>query len=514
MGWRGGWVMSLLVVGVGCGGPIPDGAEDGLVQEPTSEPGVEAQAYCAPTAANTQRVKTILPPSQIGLPRYALGPSSFVNFQGTLHFAVNYEDGRGALWRSTGTDAGTTQVRAFPATAGNFTPFLAHLTPTSTQLFFQATDTATGSELWVSDGTTAGTRLVKDLTPGPQDSTLADLSAVGNTLVFVRERPDPATSSPRFELWKSDGTSAGTQLLRDFGSNVYVSFADTKVGNARLLFVRESGGATLLWRTDGTAGGTFQLKRLDAGPYTYPSEVRSSGTLALFTLDENSTLTELWKSDGTEGGTVRLASFGPTRAVRVLGELGGFAYFTSTSYSTQYMVIYRVPLTGGNPTPVVTLPNDYATKGVALPSIDAVSIAPGGTKLYFAVNIGSEGPAPRDTQLWVTDGTAGGTTLLRRPLSLSDEYGSPLLAVADNLVYFSSDEGGKFGIEPWVSNGTPSGTYRLKNISTQGFDPSSYPREYFLLGTRVYFSAYDDTLAGQLWSATMRTGCVRAKDAH
>ncbi|MBN8469104.1 hypothetical protein JYJ95_21585 [Corallococcus exiguus] len=514
MGWRGGWVMSLLVVGVGCGGALPEElTEAELAQEPTSTPEVTAEGLCLPTAAGTQRVKTILPPSELGIPRFAMGPGSFVDFQGTLHFAVNDEDGRRGLWRSTGTDAGTTEVKGFPATAGTWTPLLSQLTATPAQLFFQAPDATHGAELWVSNGTTAGTRMVKDLTPGVEDSYLTHLTAAGSTLVFFKETYDATASATRYELWRSDGTDAGTVRVRDFGTGVDVSYLDAKQGNALQFFVRELQGATSLWRTDGTSAGTFQLKRLDAGPDTYPNDVRPTGAQTLFKLDEPSGLQELWKTDGTAGGTVRLASFGSTRGMRVLGALGTYAYVTTTSYSTQYMVIYRVPLTGGNPEPVVTLPNDYASQGSAFPYIDAVSQVPGGKKLYFAVAIGSNGPAPRDTQLWVTNGTAGGTTLLRRPLSLSDEYSSPVYAAADNLVFFSAYQVTD-GIEPWVSNGTVAGTRRLKDIAAPAQGGSSYPREFFRLGSRVYFSAYDDTLNAQLWSSKLSNACVAPEDAQ
>ncbi|RKG63565.1 hypothetical protein D7V80_30145, partial [Corallococcus sp. CA054B] len=498
----------------GCGGALPEElTEAGLAQEPTFAPEVTAEALCLPTAAGTQRVKTLLPPSELGIPRFAMGPDSFVDFKGTLHFAVNYEDGRRGLWRSTGTDAGTTQVRGFPATAGNFTPRLSQLTATPAQLFFMAPDAATGLELWVSDGTTANTRLVKDLTPGTEDSYLTHLTASGSTLVFFKETYDATADATRYELWRSDGTAAGTVRVRDFGTGVDVSYLDAKQGNALLFFVRELQGATSLWRTDGTAAGTFQLKRLDAGPDTYPNDVRPTGALTLFKLDEQSGLSELWKTNGTAGGTLRLASFGSTRAMQVLGALGSYAYVTTTSFSTQYMVLYRVPLTGGNPEPVVTLPNDYASQGSAFPYIDAVSQVPGGRRLYFSVAIGSDGPAPRDTQLWVTNGTAAGTTLLRRPLSLSDEYSSPVYAVADNLVFFSAYET-TGGIEPWVSNGTVAGTRLLKDIAAPAQGDSSYPREFYRLGSRVYFSAYDDTLNAQLWSSALSNTCLAPEDAQ
>ena len=505
MSWRGGWVVSLLVVGAGCGGAPPEGGGTGAEEASAPLPG--ERASCLPTAADTQRLQEVFPPSELGSPRLAYGPGWFTDFGGTLFFAANFEDGRRGLWKSDGTAAGTVEVKAFPVTEGPMTPEVAQLTPASSQLFFQAADATHGLELWVSDGTGAGTRFVKDLTPGAGDSSLSHLTASGNRLVFFKETYDPASATTRYGLWVSDGTASGTVLLRDFGASIELSNESVGVDGALRFFVHERGGGTSLWRTDGTAAGTVPLKRLTSGPDAFIRDLRTSGGLSLFMLYEDSGLRELWKTDGTAAGTLRLASFGPARDVRALGALGAYAYVTTTSYTTQYMVLYRVPLTGGNPTSFFTLPNDYTSQGEAFPSIDAVSQAPGGSKLFFSVTIGSNGPGPRDTQLWVTDGTAAGTLLLRRPLSLSDEYSSPVRVVADDLVLFTAFEGGGgAGIEPWVSNGLPEGTRRLEDI-VPGVG-SSYPREFLPLGSRVYFSAYDETEAVQPWFVSLPDTCA------
>ncbi|MCP3101550.1 hypothetical protein LZ198_21990 [Myxococcus sp. K15C18031901] len=505
MAWRGGWVMSLWVMGAGCGGTLPEGVTD--TGEEATERGAPVEAaVCVPTAADTQRVKTVFPPSTIGVPHLAWGPGWFEDFQGTLFFAANFEDGRRALWKSDGTSGGTTEVKSFPVTEGTMTPEVARLTAASSQLFFQAADAAHGQELWVSDGTAAGTRFVKDLTPGPEGSYLPHRAVVGNSLVFIREIDDDASSTTRYELWVSDGTAAGTVRVRDFGADVEVGSASVDAGGALRFFVFERGGGAWLWRSDGTSAGTVAVKRLTSSPDAFVSGLRTSGALSLFLLTEDSGLRELWKTDGTAAGTLRLASFGASRAIDVLGALGGSAYVTTTSYATQYMVLYRVPLAGGNPTSFVTLPNDYVAQGEAFPFIEDVSQAPGGSKLFFEVTIGSSGPGPRDRQLWVTDGTAAGTQLLRRPLSLSDEYGSPVYAVSDDLVLFTAFDFGGAGIEPWVSDGRPDGTRRLKDIVAGA--SSSYPREFFRVGSRVYFSAYDDTQAVQTWSVALGDTCV------
>jgi ELWxxDGT repeat protein len=77
-------------------------------------------------------------------------------------------------------------------------------------VFFSATRPGTARELWRTNGTTAGTRLVRDINPKGGRSVPDDFTVVGDTLFFAAQ--DPATTR---ELWMSDGTRVGTQLVKD-----------------------------------------------------------------------------------------------------------------------------------------------------------------------------------------------------------------------------------------------------------------------------------------------------------
>jgi ELWxxDGT repeat protein len=428
-----------------------------------------------------------------------------VEFRGQLYFAVNFEDGRRALFRSNGTEAGTVEVKAFAPQPPTYLERLGGLTPAADRLFFLASEAATGNELWVSDGTPGDTRLVADLTPGPEGSWLSHLAALGHTLVFFREVPESPTTPGHTELWRSDGSAAGTQRLLDFGPSATVSWQDLRLGQAFLFFVSGPGRGTELWKTDGTVAGTSRLRRVDAGQVSV-FDVRTVGNTGFFTLIDEDSSTEVWRTDGTPGGTLRMHTFGPRPFfARLLGPQGAFLYLTLVDPETQRLNLYRLPLDdSGGRQYVVSLPNPYADEPDAIPSPNDVSIT--GGRIFFTLSISSPGPAPRDTQLWVTDGTRAGTRLLRRPLSLSDEYSSPLHAVSERLVFFSADEPMTAGIEPWVTNGTTEGTRRLRDIAPGLVN--SYPRSFTRVGDRVFFSAYDETRAGQLWMVPLTRACL------
>src|SRR5262249_23536871 len=125
------------------------------------------------------------------------------------------------LWKSDGTAAGTVLVKGIDA---------ANLTNVGGRLYFAGSDAAGGSELWTSNGTSVGTVPVKDVNLGAGSSSPAQLTNVNGLLYFSA---DDGTNGR--ELWQSDGTPAGTLLVRDIypgatGSNpAYLVSSNSKL---------------------------------------------------------------------------------------------------------------------------------------------------------------------------------------------------------------------------------------------------------------------------------------------
>lgn len=130
--------------------------------------------------------------------------------------------------------------------------------------YFSAADPKHGRELWRTDGTRSGTRLVADIAPGTQSSLDGrSLAAVDGVLYLVA---DDGRHGAR--LWRSDGTRAGTRMVTDLGPGGSVSWWDAPVpaGDHVYFTARDAEAGLELWRTDGTAEGTVMVKDVRPGP--------------------------------------------------------------------------------------------------------------------------------------------------------------------------------------------------------------------------------------------------------
>lgn len=175
------------------------------------------------------------------------GVGSYINVGNRVYFDVRdvSEDNSGIeLWISDGTDEGTRLVNDINPGAGNSGP--SNFFVSGDRLFFTADDGIHGRELWVSDGSESGTMLVADINPGISGSAIKQLTASSEYLFFS---VDDGIHGE--ELWMSDGTPERTRMLVDFipgpdGSNpsnavllnqeLYVSFNDRALGREYFKF--------------------------------------------------------------------------------------------------------------------------------------------------------------------------------------------------------------------------------------------------------------------------------------
>jgi hypothetical protein len=187
------------------------------------------------TEAGTERI-TDLVPGPVGSEPEQFTIADLGNADGTttLLFAARDASVGFELFRTDGTPAGTQLIKDINPT-GDSTPL--SLTPFKGRVFFNADDGVHGREPWVTDGTAEGTHLFIDLNPDDGLSAPMNFTIVGNTLFFVTISPGPTDSSVKTQLWATDGTPDGTQLVyEEPGSSFGYSIRNLVALGDQLLF--------------------------------------------------------------------------------------------------------------------------------------------------------------------------------------------------------------------------------------------------------------------------------------
>src|SRR4030095_674201 len=172
------------------------------------------------------------------------------------------------LWKTSGESNNTLPVKVFGNNEGPFGLYNSNGT-----LFFSKFDYVYGQELWTSNGTDAGTRIVKDIVPGNFGSIPENLTFCNGKLLFRA-----ADNYSGTELWSTDGTGPGTKLVKDInsattqGSNAgffYKGIASSGNGVIFSAYTPEFGGE--LYKSDGTSHGTVLLNDIVVGPeWSFP----------------------------------------------------------------------------------------------------------------------------------------------------------------------------------------------------------------------------------------------------
>jgi ELWxxDGT repeat protein len=182
---------------------------------------------------------------------------------GTLFFSAHDPIHGRELWKSDGTADGTIMVKEiatvpFPTPGWDASPL--YLTSVNNTLFFVANDGIHGYELWRSDGTEAGTVMVKDINPSGTAS-LGQLTNVNGTLFFKAN--DGIHGS---ELWKSDGTEASTVMVQDINPSGDASPGKLTVVDGKLFFKADDGvHGNELWATETIDSCPDDSNKLDPG---------------------------------------------------------------------------------------------------------------------------------------------------------------------------------------------------------------------------------------------------------
>lgn len=259
----------------------PMGRNSLWVSDGTDEGTVELSPYCTEGS------------SGYGDPRFSDLDSDGLN--GYQYFGVtNCTSAGHELWRTDGTDEGTERVAIISDSTSGLSPMM--IKYAGDRVFFRGYTGGSGFELWTSDGTEAGTKMVVDLVSGGGHGRPLPLRSIGNKVLFS------ATSDAHSrEYWVSDGTEEGTMPLTTLGDADTAGFIGwtTKLGDLVYFTATANGGSTeQLMRTDGTPAGTVLIKAYDSVEY-----VTAVGSKLFMQISTSGHGAELWGGDGTAAGT-------------------------------------------------------------------------------------------------------------------------------------------------------------------------------------------------------------------
>jgi ELWxxDGT repeat protein len=442
------------------------------------------------TAAGTRFVRTFVGESPSGCYYEACAswpPGSFIEQAGLTYFIASDGVSGLELWRTDGTSAGTSQVR--DVCPGRCSGFLYSdgisfgdvpaIQIVGERLFFFADDGARGMEPWTSDGTEAGTRLVKDIEPGAASSSYGtDMMSRGNVAFFGA---DDGTHG--YELWRSDGTEAGTFLVADLVPGKDSGGPNQIVFSGENVFFT-TGNAQSLWRTNATGSPPVLLATT-----VFPRKDLADLNGELYFPVTGPEGVSLWRSDGTAAGTSPVTLLVPaenaTSFAAIAGDLRDHLIFGATDGHM----------------PGLWETNDTEAGAASFSSIafygnDVFQSGPFSASflgsLFFS---GSDGSG---RELWRTDGTSAGTRLVRkigvpgakfRSVTEANPCG---LQVAAGLLYFRAFDG-DHGLALWRSDGTEEGTLFVSDAII------SCDQRVVPFAGSVYFGAVNQDFQPGLW---------------
>jgi ELWxxDGT repeat protein len=383
--------------------------------------------------------------------------------------------------------------------------------------YFFASDAASGNELWKTDGTTLGTVLVRDIRPGPDSGVPNDrvgASIVGNRMLFLAN-----DGAHGLEVWSTDGSSDGTVMLADIAAGAASSnpVLGPVVGSTAYFTATAPATGTELWRTDGTIGGTRVVQDLNPGASSSSPRMLGAFGSLLVVQGFDGSKTTLYTTDGTAEGTKAVGPFPGTSGIGI----GTSFLFTVSTGSGKWDLMKTDGTSGGTsvirPAFSGILPTSFAVaKGVAYFVADdgisgsevwASDGSAGGTHLLADLAPGSASltvrqlsiigdrllitTGPTDGQLWSSDGTAAGTTLVK-----SVPFATPGIVSGGYLYFFWND--GAHGYELWKSDGSTAGTALVADIAP-GAEDSIFAAVIAPRPDGVFFRATDLSHGFEPW---------------
>ena len=301
-------------------------------------------------------------------------------------------------------------------------------------------------------------------------------------LLLVAAIPVRATTFPEVyvvdTIWAGENSSSALMNSVRFGNYLYFTATDNSSGWE-------------LWRTNGTT--TERVKDINPTGDSYPGGFAAFGNYLYFVADDGVSGREIWRTDGTAAGTTLLKDIWNESSQPgdpAFAAFGGYLYFAADDGTGDGIELWRTDGTANG----TALFKEIFVESAEPSSSNPINFLVAGNYLYFKADDGDHG-----AELWRTDGTVGGTILVK-DINVGGQTAqlSSLTALGSYVYFAAFDEAN--GMELWRSNGTEAGTTLVKNINL-GNDGSGHssPSSFTVFNNSLYFVADDGVTGQELW---------------
>ncbi|MFD2726723.1 ELWxxDGT repeat protein [Hyunsoonleella rubra] len=424
-------------------------------------------------------------------------PLKLTVFKKSLYFTANDGTNGRELWQYNGTNTTLFDINTTAGAGSSPTG----LFPFQGNLYLSADDGNNGKELWRGDGTSFS--LFLDINSGSGDATPNAFVEYNGQMVFTAFQPLPVAREPMI----SDGTVFGTQLLADVSPVTNTSsnaeFYTEYNGNLYFSGASTVGGANgvQFYVTDGTGAGTQMVKRINSSGDAFPRDYIVYNNLIYFTAEDGVNGRELWVSDGTNAGTQLVQDLysGPIGSSPGFFTIYNNRLYFKASHATLGTELFYVNTSGS----IVNAANINPGSASSLPS--CLKVFNG--KLYFSATDGTSG-----TELWETSGTAVSTVMTKNINPGSNSSSPKEFTEYNGKLYFNASEDFT-GAELWVTNGTSAGTIMVADINPS-FGPQGDPEQLTVFNNKLLFVANNGTSGRELFEYTDPTLSVQHQELN
>ncbi|MDP2161209.1 MAG: T9SS type A sorting domain-containing protein [Flavobacterium sp.] len=348
-----------------------------------------------------------------------------------------------------------------------------------------------GSELWVTDGTASGTQMLADIITGPNSSNpILSKTYVIDDVLYFRGANTPNS------VWRTDGTPQGTfQLVNN--NQIFDATGFVKC-NGFILFASKIGGNDTLWRlwrmttfpnSELPIINTFDGKVINN--ITLNSVVKLNESTVMFGANTNQ---DGWAIFGTTGATTEMiidlyqgnnSTYNNYRQINSPRNIDGKIYFSGFQEATGFELWTSLGSASSTNLLKDINPNNTIVNAGGSPS----AFTKVGNTIYFTANDGING-----REVWKTEGTAASTQMVKDVTPGNASSLPQSLIEFNGFLYFSQSDGTN-GTHVWKTDGTELGTVMVSDALTTSISSAFFDKT----SDKLFFAGFSPIYGNELF---------------